>query len=351
MFNTNLVPPTTLHGWGEGHRSRIVSTILNNNNYELKNPKIFSFVELPVDSHLSKVCTPNNLRNKNLILTKLAARYETLPNNTLIIETHEIFHENRPQTYFRFHQAQLLGSDPEYSKYVRNELPIRNPWTALTPGIFYQQTIKKTMERKQYTKDQAQQKVNNLLACLFNSFDLIVDLANRTVYKRKLCLDLANTLKKLRHLDTVVLFDQMDLRQAIIDKIELSKIVLDFDYHSTPIEFYDCSSKRFKKLNKDAVELNGVKHLPYVVEHNYILVVFKFIKPTAAFVIHIPSFEKKYLKGEDVEVDAVIPFYGINNEINRLREHYLMHSQDRVVGKAVASLNLPLSSIRKKTDL
>lgn len=341
MFSTKPETPQSLNGWGEGHTNRLIKSIFSSNHYQLDKPEYFNFEEDIIDPLFIKNCTKDCLQNPTLALKKLANLCGTTPNKLLLIETHKVIHARKAHTYFRFHHQYTNDHRTEFCRFVRAELPIRNPWASESPGIFYQITIEKTAVKTGCSKVEAQSKVDNLLACLFNNYDFIFDLANSRVYKRKLCINLEKALANLRHLDSVVIFSEKELRSALLDQAPHIYPPLKLNPHTTAIEFYDHTRKKFTRLSENAIECNGFKHLPYAAEHNYIIVRLKYAKCSATFLINMPMFERRYLLNNDTPIDAVVPFIGLNQDAERLKEYYIGFSNGRIVGTPVANLYKP----------
>lgn len=339
MFNTNLKVPHILNGWGEGQVNNLVKSIFSCNHFQLDKPENFHFEECLSNPLFLSNCTKESLENPNLALKKLAEICSTTPKKILLIETQRVMHARRAYTFFRFYHHYLNDRHTEFCRYVRAELPFRNPWASETPTLFYQIAIEKTAVKTGCSNEEAQFKIDNLLACLFNNYDFIFDLANSRVYKRMLCNDLELCLRNLRHLESVIIFSQKELRTALLEQIPNLQTEITLNPHTTTLEVYDHTRRKFTKLNKDTIEHKNVKHFPYAAEHNYLIVRMKYGKCAITFLVYMPMFERKFLNNEDININSVIPFMGVNQDAERLKEYYMSFTRGRIVDSPVASLS------------
>lgn len=337
-FSTSEAP-TALNGWGAGPTSNLIHSILNSQSFTVENPEFYAYKQIPADSLVPEICSKAQLKNKHLVITSLATLYNTPPSSILIIETHRFINDTLLRFYHNFIEKQ--GEPNEFLRFVRKNIPIHNPWASESPCLFYQTTVEKCITRNRISKQKAQALVDNLLACLFNRHDIIVDLANRQIYKRKACIKIETSLNKLRHIKEAHLFDSAALRKAMMDCIKTNNIPMDFNHEAAKIQYYDKVCSKFTTLNKETVVYNGAKYHPYAFDHNYAIIRLKNANQSLSFLLNCTMFAKKYIHKEDIGIGSVIEFYERKNDPERLMYHYLRCAADRVVDSAILYLNQP----------
>lgn len=344
MQHTPLQTPPAFCGWGEGRINDNIKRILNSKNHILENHSLYEYELILNQGAFSNFCSSNALNEINIALRWLSSLCNTSPHRILLVESQMVRHAGRSVPYLRFHHT-ATKKDTESFRFARDTLQIKCPWNTTAPHIFYSDTVARIIKQSRVKEQEAKLKVDNLIACLFNSYDYIFDLADRRVYKRKICIELDAKLSRMRHLDCTIIFDQSHVRRALIDYINEFSIKTTANPHIDKIEYFDASNKKYSKLDRNTVILNDVIHPPYAAEHNHLLVRMKFSKSLINFIVYLPALVDKYINKQDVDLTTIIPFHGVQNNAARLEEYFAFNTKNRVIESPISHLGQPLSAI------
>lgn len=332
-------------GWGEGFANKTIANIIMGDGIGLE--KNEDFHELNYIPFFSTYCSSEHLENLHFTIAKLADEANTDQSRVLLIESQivplkckDLQGDTRDTQMFRFYH-----SFSDVKSFANRQHGIRDFWNKggnnETPHIFYEITIERLTSKKQKSRVEAKQIVDEFIGKIINNYDTIIDLSNTRVYRRKSEIKNENILRKLQNIKTPEFFDCNLIKRAIKEYMTTNKDYLSDLISASRIDFYNHLHNSFKRLEKDNVYIGGICHSPYITEHNMILFRAKNGRESVSFIIDMFKLKQRFNQNENIPIEEVVPIVSPENRSQQLLGSYIMHSTGRIQGTPINTIVQP----------
>lgn len=344
--STSTTKKFKICGWSEGYEHSTLTDIIIGDGItsEIKD----NFQEVYHTSSFGEYCSKEHLERFQFTMSKIAEEMHTDRNRLLLIETQMVSIEcmdfprcmKKRTKMFRFYHSSSEGKQLTNRQHGINVFWNKGDGEE-RPHIFYDVTVERLTYRKNKTKAEARQIVDDFIGQIISNFDTIVDLSNARVYRRKSEIEKENLLKKLQHIDKPEFFDCNMIKQALKLYQDTNEAPFSDQVNSARIDYFNHERNSFKKLDKNNIFLGDTCHPPYITDHNMILFRAKYGRWSINFVVDILNLKQRFSQNKNIPIEQIIPILSPENISHQLLKYYLIHGKGRVTGNSINIINQP----------